>query len=126
MQHSPSFMKYYLTILPESFQSYLDEVLEKISSNGKTVYTIGDFNISLLNVETWKFTKHYLLSLQSNSFFAKIDKPIKVYNNSATFIYNIFVNNVCRKITNDNIISDSDHYSQFCRVEYSYQKPDYP
>ena len=78
MQHSPSFMKYYLAIPPESFQSYLDEVLEKISSNGKSVYTIGDFNISLLNVETWKFTKQYLLSLQSNSFFAKIDKPVKV------------------------------------------------
>ena len=109
-----------MTIHPEIFQSYLDEVLERIGSNGEPVYIMG--NISLLNVETWKFTKHYLLSLQSNSFFATIDKPTRVYNNSATLIDNIFANNVCRKITNDNIISGSDHYSQFCIVESSYQK----
>ena len=110
---------------PESFQSYLDEVLERIlSSSGKTVYIIGDFNISLLNVETL-FTKHYLLSLQSNSFFAKIDKSTRVYHNSATFIRNIFANNVCRKITNGNIFADIDHYSQFWIVESSDQKPDY-
>ena len=60
-------MKYYLTVPPESFQSYLDEVLERISSSGKTVYIIGDFKISLLNVETLKFTKRFLLSPQSNS-----------------------------------------------------------
>ena len=27
---------------PESFQSYLDEVLERISSNDKTVHVMGD------------------------------------------------------------------------------------
>ena len=47
---------------PESFQSYLDEVLERISSNDKTVYIMGDFTISLFNVETCKFTKDFLLS----------------------------------------------------------------
>ena len=90
MKHSPSFIKYYLT---REF-SELDEVLERISSSGKTVYIIGDFHIILLNVETWKFTKHFLLSRQSNSFFAKLDKPTRVYNTSATFIDNIFANNV--------------------------------
>ena len=115
-------MKYYLIILPESFQSFLDEVLESVGSNGKTVYIMGDFNITLLNVETWKSTKHFLLSSQSYSLFATIDKPTRVYNNSANLIDNIFANNVYRKITNANIISDSDHYSQFCIVESSYQK----
>ena len=114
MIHSPSFMKYHLTIPRESF---LDEVLECVSSNGKTVYIMGDFNITLLNVETWKFTKDFLYS-----FFATTDKATTVYNNLATLIDNIFANNVCRKITNANIISESDHYSQFCIVESSYQK----
>lgn len=99
----------------------MDEVLESVSSNGKTVYIMGDFNITLLNVETWKFTKDFLLSPQSYSFFATTDKPTRVYNNSATLIDNIFAN-VCRKITNGNIISDSDHYSQLYIVESSYQE----
>ena len=48
---------------PESFQSYLDEVLERISSNDKIVHIMGDFNLSLFNVETFcKFTKDFLLS----------------------------------------------------------------
>ena len=87
-----------------------------------------DFNITLLNVETWKvdLEVHQKLltfsTIESYSFFATIDKPTRVYNNSATLIDNIFANNVCRKITNANIISDSDHYSQFCIVESSYQK----
>ena len=97
---------------PESFQSYLDEVLESKSSNDKTIYIIGDFNISLLNVETCNFIKDFLLSLQSYSFFPTIDKPTRVNNNSDTLIDNIFANNVCRKKTSGNIISDiSDHNS---------------
>ena len=84
---------------------------------------MGDFNINLLNVETYYFTKDFLLSLRSYSFFSTIDKPTWVYNNSATLIDNIFANNVCRKITSGNIISDiNDHYSQFCIVESSYEK----
>ena len=84
---------------------------------------MGDFNISLLNVETCKLTKDFLLSLQSYSFFPTIDKPTWVYNNSATLIDNIFANNVCRKITSGNVISDiSDQYSEFRVVESSYQK----
>ena len=97
---------------PESFQSYLDEVLESKSSNDKTIYIMGDFNLNLLNVETCKFTKNVLLSLQSYSFFPTIDKPTRVYNNSATLIDNIFANKLCRKITSVNVISDnSDHNS---------------
>ena len=115
-------MKYYLATPPESFQSFLDEVLESVSSNGKTVDIMGDFNITLLDVETWKFTKHFLFSPQSYSFFATIDKPTRAYNNLATLIDNIFANNVCRKITNANNISDSDQYSQFCIVESSCQE----
>ena len=97
---------------PESFQSYLDEVLESKSSNDKTIYIMGDFNISLLNVETCNFIKDFLLSSQSYSFFPTSDEPTRVNNNSDTLIDNIFANDVCRKKTSGNIISDiSDHNS---------------
>ena len=54
---------------PESFQSYLDEVLERISLNDKTVYIVGDFNINLLNVETCSSLKtSYPLYKATHSF----------------------------------------------------------
>ena len=81
---------------------------------------MGDFNINLLNAETYNFTKEFLLTLQSYSFIPTIDKPTRVYSSSATLIDNIFANKNCGKITSGNIISDiSDHYSQFCLTEFS-------
>lgn len=77
---------------PESFQTYFDETLEKLSMSGKPIYVMGDFNINLLNAETCNFTKDFLFSLQSYSFIPTIDKPTRVNSNSATLIDNIFVN----------------------------------
>lgn len=105
---------------PECFQAYFDEALERFSESDETVYIMGDFNINLLNAETCNFTKEFLLTLQSYSFIPMIDKPTRVYSNSATLIDNIFVNKNCVRITSGNIISDiSDHYCQFCLTEFS-------
>ena len=103
---------------PESFQTYFDETLEKLSNSGKPIYVLGDFNINLLNAETCNFTKDVLISLQSYSFIPTIDERTRVNSNSATLIDNIFVNQIGREITSGNIISDiSDHYSQFCIIK---------
>ena len=58
-----------------------------------------------------------LLSIQSYPFFPVIDKPTRIYNNSATLIGNILVNRIDFKLSSGNIVSDiSDHYSQFCII----------
>ena len=76
---------------------------------------MGDFNINLLHAETSCYAQDFLLSLQSFSFIATIDKPTRIYNNSATLIDNMLTNKVDVEITSGNIISDiSDHYSQVC------------
>ena len=55
-----------------------------------------------------------MLSLQSYFFTPTIDKPTRVYNNSATIIDNIFTNNP-EALKSGNLVSDiSDHFSQFC------------
>ena len=52
---------------------------------------MGDFNINLLHAETSCYAQDFLLSLQSFSFIVPtIDKPTRVYNNSATLIDIIF------------------------------------
>ena len=73
---------------------------------------MGDFNIDLLKSETCGFSYNFLLSLQTFSFVPTIDKPTRVYKNSATLIDNIFANRVDSKVSSGNIVSDiSDHYS---------------
>ena len=46
-----------------------------------------------------------MLSLQSYFFTPTIDKPTRVYNNSATIIDNIFTNNP-EELKSGNIVSD--------------------
>ena len=56
-----------------------------------------------------------MLSLHSFSLVPTIDKPARVYKNTATLIDNILVNKLDAEIYSGNIVSDiSDHYSQFC------------
>ena len=76
--------------------------LEKLSSSDKDVYLMAGFNIDLLKSEISDLTHDFLLSLQSYYFFPVIDKPTRVYNNSATLIDNIFVNRFDHKISSGN------------------------
>jgi len=99
---------------PESFLSYFNETVERFNACDKTVYIAGDFNIDLLKSESYNYAHNFLLSLQSYSFIPLIDKPTRVYGNSATLIDNMLVNNTTNLLSCGNIISDiSDHFSQF-------------
>ena len=54
---------------------------------------MGDFNIDLLKCETSQISHDFLTSLQSCYLIPTVDKPTRVYRNSATLIIdNIFVN----------------------------------
>ena len=109
---------------PKRFQEYFDDKLERLITSNKSIYIMGDFNINLLHAETSCYAQDFLLSLQSFSFIPTIDKPTRVYNNSATLIDNILTNKVDVEITSGNIISDiSDHYSQFCISHNFIQRP---
>ena len=100
---------------PDAFIQYLSRSLEKFSRHGKLVYILGDFNIDLLKFETCKFSHEFLTTLQSYHFLPCIDKPTRVYGNSATLIDNIFTNYPEYISLSGNIVSDiSDHYTQFC------------
>ena len=109
---------------PESFQSYFEETIEKLTSTGKQLYILGDFNIDLLKFETCRYSHDFLVSLQSCYLIPTIDKPTRVRNTSATLIDNIFVNNPEQVKFSGNLISDiSDHFSQFCIMKSVREKP---
>ena len=96
---------------PESFLSYFNDTVERFNASDKLVYIAGDFNIDLLKSESCNYAHNFLLSLQSYSFIPLIDKPTRVYGNSATLIDNMLVNNTTNLLSTGNIISDiSDHF----------------
>ena len=100
---------------PENFLKYIDDTIEHYNMKDRTIYLLGDFNIDLLKSETCSYSSNFLISLQSGFLLPTIDKPTRVYNNSATLIDNILTNAPDKVICSGNIVSDiSDHYSQFC------------
>ena len=76
---------------PDRFQSHFEETIEKLTSTGKQLYIVGDFNIDLLKFETSRYSHDFLVALQSCYLIPTIDKPTRVRNNPATLIDNIFV-----------------------------------
>ena len=100
---------------PDHFLEYFNETLEKLTSTGKTVYLLGDFNLCLLKTETSQHSQDFLMALQSCYLLPTIDKPTRVHKTSASLIDNIFVTNPEKILISGNIVTDvSDHFSQFC------------
>ena len=100
---------------PDHFLKYLESTLEHYNKKERTIFLFGDFNIDLLKLESCNYSQNFLTTLQSNYLLPTVDKPTRVYNNSATLIDNIFTNIPEKLASSGNIISDiSDHYSQFC------------
>ena len=98
--------------------AYLDQLLEKFTSTGKSLCIMGDFNVDLLKSKSCSYAENFLLSCQSYSLLPTIDKPTRIYNDTATLIDNMLVNTFDQKIYSGNIISDiSDHFSQVCFIQ---------
>ena len=73
--------------------NYLNNLLEKISKEQKSVFLLGDFNITLLNYNVHNPTNELLDSLASNSFLPYILQPTGITSHSKTLIDNIFTYN---------------------------------
>ena len=100
---------------PETFLKYFEETIENLSFSGKPIYIMSDTNLNLLHFNSCNYVQDFLLTLQSLNLTPTIDKPTRVYRNSATLIDNIFTNKVEENIISGNLISDvSDHFAQFC------------
>ena len=93
---------------------YLNELLDKLSKENKTMFLLGDFNINLLNYDIHPPTNGFLDSLLSHYFVPHILQPSSVTTNSKTLIDNIFSNMAVPNIIYGNLtVSISDHLPQF-------------
>ena len=77
---------------------------------------MGDFNINLLNSDSYHPTGKFLEIMYSNMLFPLITRPTRVTASSVTLIDNIFTNNYCSNDWSAQgiFVTDiSDHYPVF-------------
>ena len=89
---------------PERFQGYFDSTMEKLSTTGKQIILMGDFNINLLHFHGSTHAQNFILSLQNLNLTLAIDKPSRVHKNSYSLIANIFINSLEYSICSGNIV----------------------
>ena len=105
-----------------------DLLMNKIKSENKDLYIMGDFNINLLKSDEHRLTSEFLEILFSHTMFPLIVKPTRVQKTTATLIDNIFTNHA---LFTDNIsgilFTDiSDHYPIFSILLGRMTKPPKP
>ena len=104
--------------------NYLNNLLDKVSKEQKSVFLLGDFNVNLLNYNDHNPTNEFLDSLASNSFVPYILQPTQLASYSKTLTDNIFSNIISPEAISGNLTSTiSDHLPQFMIVPNVFSNP---
>ena len=97
--------------------NYLNQVLDNISKEQKSVFLLGDFNVNLLKYNEHNQTNKFLDFLASNSFIPLILQPTRITSHFNTLIDNIFSNAINPDIISGNLTATiSDHLPQFAII----------
>ena len=92
----------------------LNQLLEKISKEQKSIFLLGGFNVNLLNYKEHNQKNKFLDFLASNSFILLILQPTRITSHSNTFIDHMFSNVIDPDIISGNLTATiSDHLPQF-------------
>ena len=73
-------------ILRKVFLDCFEKGVDHNSATGKLICLLGDVDINTLCAQTCNCAQQFLNCLQSCALLPTIDKPKRVYNNSATLI----------------------------------------
>ena len=98
----------------DKFNILYSQTLEKISTEGKEVILMGDFNINLLNTESHQESEDFLQNNLTHCLKPFITRPTRITAHSKTLIDNIFSNKFDnnKSISGNLICSISDHLPQ--------------
>ena len=106
---------------------YLNELLDKLPKENKTIFFLGDFNINFLNNDIHLPTNEFLDSLSSHYFLPHILQSSRVTTNSKTLTDNIFSNMAVPTIIFGNLTASIlDHLPQFLVAPNIFFNASYP
>ena len=110
----------------EFSDDYLNELLDKLSTENKIIFLLRDFNINLLNYDIHLPTNEFLDSLSSHNFLPHIIQPSRIAN-SKTLIDNIISNMAVPNIISGNLTASiTDHLPQFLLAPNIFFNASYP
>ena len=100
--------------IQEFMDTFLQPLLDKLSYENKNVILMADFNIDLLNYESYIQTKEILDKIYFGSLTPRITIPTRIAPHSRTLTDNVFTNTMDEPSINGNLMcSISDHLAQF-------------
>ena len=94
---------------------YFEKLMNKLASENKISYLLGDFNIDLLKSENEETISDFYNVVTSNLFVPHITLPTRITSHSKTLIDNIFSNDpdFSQGVSGNFTFSISDHLPQF-------------
>jgi hypothetical protein len=95
------------------FVQKFDDLLGKISSENKTCYLAGYFNLDLISYQNDTITGKFLDNLYSNAFIPMVTCPTRITAHTATLIDNIFTSHYFDSIHGFLVTDISDHLTIF-------------
>jgi exonuclease III len=97
------------------FNDFFENITTKIKEEKKLGYSMGDYNINLLNTTDHTATNDFVNIALSNSFIPLITRPTRITQTSSTLIDNIFTNNFQDNICLKGILVNdiTDHFPVF-------------
>ena len=94
-----------------NFLELLSDLLDKIASENKKCYIMGDLNINLLEYDSNNIVRDTVALLNSKYFYNSINKPTRVTLHSATIIDHLWTNDLSSNLDNGILYSrNSDHF----------------
>ena len=93
--------------------------MEKVATEDKRLFLIGDFNIDLLKVDMDTPTTNFFDTITSNLLVPHIIHPTRITANTRTVIDNIYSNstNFEDGISGNLTLAISDHLAQFLIIQ---------
>ena len=100
---------------PKDFNdTFLQNLIEKLSFENKNIILMGDFNIDILKYDTNKDSEEFLDKMYTNFLWPYITSLLCVTPRSQTLIDNFFSNIIEESSNSDNLTTTiSDHFVQF-------------
>ena len=102
-----------------NFNNHISSILQKVQKENKSLITMGDFNINLVNYDSYPETNDFISLIVSHYLLPHILHPTRVTDHSATIITdNIFFNTLEFDTLSGNLLTKiSDHFPQFLVIK---------